>query len=93
MRAADAGMYMIIQKPDRLPAHATMGIVAPSLPLLPSWQEQYAAGKRLLSSWGFELREGATLNPVAMAIDCAVERTTPTLVQLARHRQAKASPV
>jgi muramoyltetrapeptide carboxypeptidase len=52
---------VIIRKPPRLPPHATLGIVAPSLPLLPGWQEDYQAGKDLLTAWGFELREGATV--------------------------------
>lgn len=53
---------MLIQRPPRLPPNATIGIVAPSLPLLPSFKEPYDAGKRLLTSWGFRLQEGATLN-------------------------------
>ncbi len=53
---------MLIQKPPCLPPHATLGIVAPSLPLLPSWQAQYQAGKQLLTAWGFQLREGSTMH-------------------------------
>lgn len=53
---------MIIQKPPRLPPNATLGIIAPSLPLLSPAQQHYAAGKQLLEAWGFQLREGATIH-------------------------------
>ncbi len=52
---------MNIQKPPRLQPNATIGIVAPSLPLLPGNRETYAAGKQLLTDWGFQLREGVTI--------------------------------
>jgi len=53
---------MSIHKPPRVPVNATIGVVASSLQILPSWQSQYAAGKQLLTSWGFHIREGNTIH-------------------------------
>lgn len=51
-----------IIKPPSLSLGDTIGIVAPSLPLLPSWRENYEAGKGVLRALGFQLVEGETVH-------------------------------
>lgn len=53
---------MNIIKPPKLKIGDKIGLVAPSLPLLPSWAGGYAQGRQLLQSWGFELVEGETIH-------------------------------
>jgi muramoyltetrapeptide carboxypeptidase len=48
-------------KPPRLHPGDTIGIVAPSLPVLPSWQDAYTTGKHVLQSLGFQVKEGRTI--------------------------------
>lgn len=52
----------IALKPPHLSAGDTIGIIAPSLPLLPSGEQSFEQGKVLLESWGFELRSGKTID-------------------------------
>lgn len=49
-------------KPPCLHVGDTLGLVAPSLPLLPSGYIHYETGKRVLESFGFHLREGRTIH-------------------------------
>jgi muramoyltetrapeptide carboxypeptidase len=51
-----------IIKPPALSPGDVIGIVAPSLPLLPSWREHYEAGKGVLRSLGFQLLEGESIH-------------------------------
>lgn len=48
-------------KPPGLRAGDTIGVVAPSFPLLPAWRDDYEQGKNTLRAMGFEVREGRTL--------------------------------
>jgi muramoyltetrapeptide carboxypeptidase len=49
-------------KPPCLKQGDTLGLVAPSLPLLPSSEADYQAGKQTLESLGFRLQEGRTVH-------------------------------
>jgi muramoyltetrapeptide carboxypeptidase len=48
-------------KPPKLNRGDTIGIVAPSLPLMPSSWDVYEQGKQTLRSLGFEIKEGQTI--------------------------------
>lgn len=50
-----------LQKPPRLNRGDTIGIIAPSLPVLPSHKKDYEAGKQILLEMGFNLHEGKTV--------------------------------
>ncbi len=50
-----------IIKPPKLNKGDTIGIVASSLPLLPSFKENYEKGKAVLRDLGFEILEGKTI--------------------------------
>lgn len=52
---------MKIVKPKKLDIGDTVGIVASSLPVLPSHQEQFERGKKLILEMGFKLKEGKTI--------------------------------
>ncbi|MCL5784848.1 MAG: LD-carboxypeptidase [Patescibacteria group bacterium] len=52
---------MKIIKPKKLNIGDTIGIVASSLPVLPSFQENYERGKKILTDLGFKIREGKTI--------------------------------
>lgn len=47
-----------LRKPPQLQSGDTIAIVAPSLPLLPSWEGQIERGKQVLQSLGFQVAEG-----------------------------------
>lgn len=55
---------MHITKPPKLDIGDTIGIVAPSLPVLPSFTENYEKGKRVISDLGFKIKEGKTIRKV-----------------------------
>ena len=55
---------MKIVKPKKLNIGDTIGIVASSLPLLPSYKENYEKRKKLLKEMGFKIKEGKTIGPV-----------------------------
>lgn len=48
-------------KPPKLHRGDTIGIVAPSLPLMPSAVEAYKLGKQTVQSLGFRIKEGQTI--------------------------------
>jgi muramoyltetrapeptide carboxypeptidase len=48
-------------KPPALHAGDTIGIVAPSFPLLPRWREEFERGRDALRALGFAVKEGRTL--------------------------------
>lgn len=48
-------------KPKRLKPGDTIGIVASSLPVLPSFRENYEKGKRVIKDLGFRVKEGETI--------------------------------
>lgn len=48
-------------KPPKLMPGDTIGIVAPCLPVLPSFRDKYEHGKHLLEHMGFRLKEGKTI--------------------------------
>lgn len=50
-----------VLKPPQLTLGDTLGLVAPSLPLLPSSKKAYDAGKARLQALGFKLKEGRTI--------------------------------
>lgn len=50
-----------IIKPRKLNAGDTIGIVASSLPVLPSFKENYERGKKVISDLGFKIYEGKTI--------------------------------
>lgn len=52
---------MNILKPPKLNIGDTIGIVAPSSPLLPSYKENYQRGKKILTDLGFKIKEGKTV--------------------------------
>lgn len=52
---------MKIIKPKKLNIGDTIGIVASSLPVLPSHQEQFERGKKLVEEMGFKLKMGKTI--------------------------------
>lgn len=57
----DITIGMDILKPPRLRDGDTIGVIAPSFPLLPEWQDQYERGKRILGEMGFSVKEGRTM--------------------------------
>ncbi len=52
---------MNIIKPPKLNIGDTIGIVASSLPVLPSFKEQYERGKKVIYDLGFKIYEGKTI--------------------------------
>ncbi len=52
---------MNIVKPPKLNIGETIGIMAPSLPVLPSFKENYERGKRVIRQLGFKIKEGKTI--------------------------------
>lgn len=52
---------MNIVKPPKLNPGDTIGIVASSLPVLPSFKESYERGKKIISELGFKIKEGKTI--------------------------------
>ncbi|MBI2196237.1 LD-carboxypeptidase [Candidatus Daviesbacteria bacterium] len=52
---------MKIVKPKKLSPGDTIGIVASSLPVLPSHLDQFERGKKLIEEMGFKLKEGKTI--------------------------------
>jgi len=52
---------MKIVKPPKLNIGDTIGIVASSLPVLPSFKENYERGKKVINDLGFKIREGKTI--------------------------------
>ncbi|MBI2338128.1 LD-carboxypeptidase [Candidatus Daviesbacteria bacterium] len=55
---------MKILKPAKLNIGDTIGIVASSLPVLPSFKENYERGKKILNDLGFKIYEGKTIGKV-----------------------------
>lgn len=55
---------MKIIKPPKLTPGDTIGIVASSLPVLPSFKENYEKGKKAISDLGFKIKEGKTIDKV-----------------------------
>lgn len=55
---------MKIVKPKKLSPGDTIGIVASSLPVLPSFKENYERGKQILLDLGFKVKEGHTIGKV-----------------------------
>ncbi|MBI2018309.1 LD-carboxypeptidase [Candidatus Daviesbacteria bacterium] len=53
---------MKIIKPPKLNIGDTIGIVASSLPVLPSFKENYERGKKLIEEMGFKIKEGKTIS-------------------------------
>ena len=53
---------MKIVKPAKLNIGDTIGIVASSLPVLPSFKANYEKGKKALTDLGFKIKEGKTIN-------------------------------
>lgn len=54
-------MTQTLLKPPKLQPGDTIGIVAPCLPVLPSFRDNYERGKRMLEAMGFKLKEGKTI--------------------------------
>lgn len=52
---------MKVLKPPKLSVGDTIGIVASSLPVLPSFKESYERGKKLIEEMGFKIKEGKTI--------------------------------
>lgn len=52
---------MKVVKPKKLNIGDTIGIVASSLPVLPSFKENYERGKKVIQDLGFKIREGKTI--------------------------------
>ncbi|MBI2597385.1 LD-carboxypeptidase [Candidatus Daviesbacteria bacterium] len=52
---------MNIRKPAKLNIGDTIGIVASSLPVLPSFKESYEKGKKVIQDLGFKIKEGNTI--------------------------------
>lgn len=52
---------MKIMKPKKLNIGDTIGIVASSLPVLPSFKENYERGKKIITDLGFKIKEGKTI--------------------------------
>lgn len=52
---------MQIIKPPKLKKGDTLGIVSPSLPVMPGYEHLYNKGKNFLLEMGFKLKEGETL--------------------------------
>lgn len=55
---------MKIVKPKKLSPGDTIGIVASSLPVLPSFKENYERGKKILTDLGFKIKEGKTIGKI-----------------------------
>lgn len=55
---------MNVVKPKKLNIGDTIGIVASSLPVLPSFKENYERGKKILADLGFKIKEGKTIGKV-----------------------------
>ncbi len=53
---------MKIIKPKKLNIGDTIGIVASSLPVLPSFRENYEKGKKEIQDLGFKIKEGETIS-------------------------------
>ena len=49
-----------VVKPPKLNIGDTIGIVASSLPVLPSFKENYERGKKVIYDLGFKIKEGKT---------------------------------
>lgn len=54
-------MTVNIIKPPKLNIGDTIGVVAPSLPVLPQHKKQYENGKKLITDMGFKIKEGKTI--------------------------------
>lgn len=52
---------MKIIKPAKLSPGDTIGIVASSLPVLPSFHQNYQRGKKVINDLGFKIKEGKTI--------------------------------
>ena len=52
---------MKVLKPPKLNIGDTIGIVASSLPVLPSFKESYEKGKKVIQDLGFKIKEGKTI--------------------------------
>lgn len=52
---------MKIVKPAKLNVGDVIGIVASSLPVLPSYKENYERGKKVIQQLGFKIKEGTTI--------------------------------
>ena len=52
---------MVLHKPPALHPGDTIGIIAPSFPLLPGAREAYARGRDMLHALGFSSKEGRTI--------------------------------
>ena len=52
---------MKVIKPSKLNIGDTVGIVASSLPVLPSFKENYERGKKVIYDLGFKIHEGKTI--------------------------------
>lgn len=52
---------MKVVRPPKLDINDTIGIVASSLPLLPSFKENYERGKKVIQELGFKIKEGKTI--------------------------------
>lgn len=55
---------MKIVKPLKLCQGDTIGIVASSLPVLPSFRENYENGKKVINDSGFKIKEGKTIGKI-----------------------------
>ncbi|MBI2334779.1 LD-carboxypeptidase [Candidatus Daviesbacteria bacterium] len=55
---------MKVTKPAKLNRGDTIGIVASSLPVLPSFTANYQKGKKLIEEMGFKIKEGKTIGKV-----------------------------
>jgi muramoyltetrapeptide carboxypeptidase len=51
-------------KPPALRPGDTIGVVAPSFPLLPRWRAEFERGKDALRALGFAVKEGRTIGPI-----------------------------
>ena len=52
---------MKVIKPSKLLIGDTIGIIAPSLPVLPKFRKNYERGKKILTDMGFKIKEGKTI--------------------------------
>ncbi len=52
---------MQLLKPLALSLGDTIGVIAPSFPLLPAWRPDYERGKEMLRTLGFAIKEGRTM--------------------------------
>lgn len=53
-----------VVKPPKLNVGDTIGIVASSLPVLPSFKQNYERGKKVILDLGFKIKEGSTIGKV-----------------------------